>query len=68
MRHLLVLGATGFLFDSCLPRPKAVEIAALNFPSSNAERTEADTSLALFPCDDANITTKKANSSVMKSA
>jgi hypothetical protein len=43
-------------------------MAEENFPSSSADRTDADTRLALFPCDDANITTKNANSNVMKSA
>src|ERR1017187_4029836 len=55
---------------SCFPRPRTVEIAALNWPCSSACRTESDTSLALYLsfCVEANITTKKANSSVMKSA
>jgi hypothetical protein len=31
----------------------------VNFPSSNADRTDAAIGLALFPCDEANITTKR---------
>src|ERR1039457_3832338 len=69
-RSLVVSLLQGAFRASCFPRPSTVEIAALNWPCSSACRTESDTSLALYLsfCVEANITTKKANSSVMKSA
>ena len=60
----------GGLLLSCLPRPRTTESVLLNCPCSRASLTESETALTLplSACEDANITTKKANNRVMKSA
>ena len=61
---------SGWRVASWRPRPSTVANALLNCPCSSASRTDSETAFALFlsDCVEANITTKNANSRVMKSA